>query len=323
MPVTPPNGSPDGRSDAAAGGERIGRGLAGAHLTAAFTLVAISYALAGLAAWAVCAALAGRHHPVTVAFYADLAGTLTIFAVSMLVTNASLYDPYWSVAPPVIAIGWAGYAGTGVGARQLLVIVLILAWAVRLTAHWAGSWHGLGHEDWRYVDLRRSTAGRLPWWLVNLTGIQLMPTLVVYLGMLPVWAALSGDRPLGVLDALAALVTLTAIGVEALADAQLKRFAADPGNRGRIADVGLWRWVRHPNYTGEIGVWWGLWLFGLAARPSWWWSVLGPLAMVLLFVGASVPMMDKRSLARRPGYAEHMRMVPALLPRPWRARASS
>ena len=301
-------------------GTAPGRGLAEAPRTLAFTVVISGYALGGLAAWAVIAALAGHHHPVTVAFYADLAATLAVFAVSMLIANASLYDPYWSVAPPVIAIGWVGCASTGVGARQLVVVVLILAWAVRLTAHWAGTWHGLGHEDWRYVDLRTSTAGRVPWWLVNLGGIQLMPTLVVFLGMLPVWAALSGDRPLGVLDVFAVLVTVAAISVEALADAQLKRFAADPGNRGRISDVGLWRWVRHPNYTGEIGVWWGLWLFGLAARPAWWWSVVGPLAMVLLFVGASVPMMDRRSLARRPGYAEHMRAVPALLPRPWRAR---
>ena len=126
-------------------GTAPGRGLAEAPRTLAFTVVISGYALGGLAAWAVIAALAGHHHPVTVAFYADLAATLAVFAVSMLIANASLYDPYWSVAPPVIAIGWVGCASTGVGARQLVVVVLILAWAVRLTAHWAGTWHGLGN----------------------------------------------------------------------------------------------------------------------------------------------------------------------------------
>jgi steroid 5-alpha reductase family enzyme len=80
--------------------------------------------------------------------------------------------------------------------------------------------------------------------------------------------------------------------------------------------VGLWRYSRHPNYLGEILFWWGLWLFGLAAAPDWWWTVIGPITMVLLFVFVSVPMMDRRSTARRPGYVRHMRRVPALFPRP-------
>jgi steroid 5-alpha reductase family enzyme len=299
-------------------GYPIGRRLAGSSRARALAVVTLAYLFGGLAAGAVCAALAGRH-PVTVALWADIAGTFAVFCCSMAVANSSLYDPYWSVAPPVIAIAWAAVT-SGTVARQVLVVALILLWAVRLTGHWVGTWRGLGHEDWRYVDLRTDTAGVLPWWLVSLGGIQLMPTLVVFVGMLGVWPALAGVRGFGLLDALAAAVTLGAIAVEAVADAQLKRFAADPGHRGQVATVGLWRWVRHPNYLGEITFWWGLWLFGLAGDPRWWWSAVGPLAMVVLFVFASVPLMDRRSLARRPGYAEHMRAVPALLPRPWRTR---
>ena len=167
------------------------------------------------------------------------------------------------------------------------------------------------------------TAGRLPWWLVNLAGIQLMPTLVVFLGLLPAWPAVAaGTRPLNAIDIVATVVTASAIAVEALADRQLHRFTAAPANRGRIADHGLWRWSRHPNYLGEIGFWWGIWLFGLAAAPNWWWTVIGPLVMVALFVFVSVPLMDRRSLERRPDYAEHMRRVPALLPWPVRRAAS-
>ena len=76
----------------------------------------------------------------------------------------------------------------------------------------------------------------------------------------------------------------------------------------------MWRHSRHPNYLGEIGFWCGMWLFGLAAQPRWWWTVVGPLGMVFLFAVVSVPMMDRRSVQRRPGYAEHMREVSALLP---------
>jgi steroid 5-alpha reductase family enzyme len=293
--------------------QRFGRNRA-----TGFVVVGFGYLLAGLAAAALTAAAAGRH-PLLVTFYADLLATVVVFAASTVVANASLYDPYWSIAPAVIVVAWViGPAGadlTAITGRQLSVVLLVLAWAIRLTANWASSWGGLHHEDWRYVQVREARPRRLPWWLVNLTGIQLMPTLVVFAGLLPVWPAVTVTRrPWGLVDAAAIVVTGTAIVIEAVADLQLRRFARDPANRGQTIDRGLWRYSRHPNYLGEIGFWWGLWLFGLAAAPSWWWTVLGPVVMVLLFAFVSVPLMDRRSLRRRPSYAAYMRRVPALLP---------
>ena len=296
----------------------VGRSLAGTSRRTGFAVVAGTYLLAGAAAGITALALSG-HHPLTITFWADLVATLVVFAVSVAVGNASLYDPYWSVAPAVIVVAWAT---PGHRVREMLVLGLVLLWAVRLTVNWARSWRGLGHEDWRYVQIRAETRGRLPWWLVNLTGIQLMPTLVVFAGLLAAWPAVAGTRPLGPLDLAAAIVTLGAITIESVADRQLYRFAGDPANRGRVLEQGLWRYSRHPNYLGEITFWWGLWLFGLAGAPSWWWTVAGPVAMVLLFAVVSVPLMDRRSLERRPAYADRMRRVPALVPLPRRGRAA-
>ena len=287
-----------------------------------FAVVALAYALAGAVALLV-SWLMRAHHPLTVAFVADLAATVVVFALSTVVANASLYDPYWSVAPPVIVLAWIGTGPSGVdGVRQFLVAAVTLVWAVRLTGNWAWGWSGLAQEDWRYVQIREQTAGRVPWWLVNFTGIQLMPTLVVFAGLLAAWPAVGvPNRGVNWLDGLAVAVALGATAIEAVADLQLRGFARDPNHRGRIADTGLWRYSRHPNYLGEILFWWGIWLFALAAAPGWWWTVVGPLAMVVLFVFVSVPLMDKRSLARRPAYEEHMRRVPALLPVPGRRAA--
>jgi steroid 5-alpha reductase family enzyme len=290
---------------------QVGRRLAGASRAAGFAVVVATYLGAGGVAWAVAAALHGS--PLLVALGADVAATLVVFAASMAVGNSSLYDPYWSVAPPVIVLAWTDH----LGARPVIVDVLVLVWAIRLTANWALGWRGLGHEDWRYVQIREQN--KAPWWLVSLTGIQLMPTLTVFAGLLGVWPAMK-SAPLNALDAVAAVVTVAAIAIETTADIQLHRFTGDPAHRGKIADRGLWSRSRHPNYLGEILFWWGLWLFGLAAAPSWWWTVAGPLLMVALFAFVSVPMMDRRSLARRPAYAEHMRRVPALLPRLTAAR---
>jgi steroid 5-alpha reductase family enzyme len=287
-----------------------------------FGVVGGTYLVAGGAAWATAAALS-FHHPLTITFWADIVATLVVFAFSTTVANASLYDPYWSVAPAVVVPAWMIH-DQDFSVREGLVLALVLLWAVRLTGNWAVSWRGLGHEDWRYVQIRDETRGRVPWWLVNLTGIQLMPTLVVFLGLLAAWPAVSvTGRPFGVLDVVGTLVTAAAIALETVADRQLRRFTSDPAHRDMVIDRGLWAWSRHPNYLGEIAFWWGLWILGLAAAPGWWWTVLGPIVMVLLFALVSVPLMDRRSLARRPAYAEVMRRIPALIPRPNRLPARS
>ncbi len=259
------------------------------------------------------------HHPLVALAAADLAGTLVVFGFSRAFDNSSFYDPYWSVAPLMIAPALAfHHAAPGVPwGRPLLVVALIYVWGLRLTWNWIRSWRGLSHEDWRYVDLRQKT-GRA-YWLVSLLGLHLLPTAWVFAGCLPLWPALStGTAPIGPLDALALAVTAGSVAVEAIADEQLWAFRlANPGS-GRIFDGGLWAYSRHPNYVGEIGFWWGLFLFGLAADGDAVWTVIGPLGITALFVFISVPMIDRRSLARRPGYAAHMQKVPALLPWPWR-----
>ena len=78
---------------------------------------------------------------------------------------------------------------------------------------------------------------------------------------------------------------------------------------------GVWSWSRHPNYLGEMGLWWGLWLFGIAADPSWWWTIVGPLGITLMFVFVSLPMIEKRMAARRPAYAEYAESSSLVLPK--------
>ena len=285
--------------------------------------------LACLLAYLVAAAVAivvgrslSRAHPILVTAVADVAATLVVFAFSFALDNSSLYDPYWSVAPPAIGLYWAlapvvdGVSPT----RQVVVLLLVGVWAGRLTWNWLHGWQGLGHEDWRYVDFR-TTAGRA-YWLVSLLGIHLFPTVIVFGGCLSLFPALSaGPRPFGLLDVLAIAVTAAAIAIEATADEQLRRFRRTPAGPTRTLATGLWAWSRHPNYFGETLFWWGLFLFGVAADPAWWWTIVGPLAITLMFVFVSVPMLDRRMLARRPDYRGRMRDVSALVPFPPRPGA--
>jgi steroid 5-alpha reductase family enzyme len=253
---------------------------------------------------------------------ADAVATGVIFLFSMAFRNSSFYDPYWSVKPAVVAIWLAvasfppTYTAEVDPTRVRMVVLLMLIYGVRLTWNWARGWSGLHHEDWRYVDLKRKTGKA--YWLVSWSGIHYFPTVLVFLGCLPLFPALlSGTRPFGFVDLLAAVVLLGGILLEAAADQQLRRFRLSNKDPERILDTGVWKYSRHPNYLGEMMVWWGAALFGLAAGGLQWSTFAGAVSITLLFVFISVPMIDRRMLARRPAYAERVRNVGALLPR-WR-----
>jgi steroid 5-alpha reductase family enzyme len=246
---------------------------------------------------------------------ADFIATVVIFAFSIRWDNGSVYDPYWSVVPPLMALYWIGEARHASTLRQVLVTVLDFAWGIRLTYNWARGWPGLHHEDWRYVDIYAKAP--MPKWVASLLGIHLFPTVQVLLGSLPLIPALAhGELRFGMIDAIALVLTGSAILIETVADEQMRRFARSKQS-GDIMCDGLWAYSRHPNYFGELSFWWGLYLFGLAANPAHWWTIIGPLAMTLMFHFASIPLLDRRSLARRPGYEEYMRRVNAVIPWPW------
>ncbi len=256
--------------------------------------------------------------PIWVAALADLAATALIFEFSRRLDNSSMYDPYWSVAPIAIGAYWwlAGTGELGV-VRPALVCGLVLVWGVRLTRNWVRRWGGLMDEDWRYVMLRNKHGAR--YWTVSFLGIHFLPTVLVFLGCLPLFAVLVDPaKSMWWMDGLAGLVTAAAIWIETRADVELHKFRSSRRPADAVLSTGLWSLVRHPNYLGEILFWWGLWLFGVAANPAYWWSAIGALSITVLFVFISVPMIDERMLERRPGYAKRMRTTPALVPRMWR-----
>ena len=102
---------------------------------------------------------------------------------------------------------------------------------------------------------------------------------------------------------------------EAVSDWQLARFKADPDNKGRVMDKGLWAFSRHPNYFGETLLWWGVFLIVLAT-PSSGWTIISPVIITaVLLKMTGVPLMEKTIVHTRPGYREYIARTPAFLPR--------
>jgi steroid 5-alpha reductase family enzyme len=286
----------------------------GLRRTGSFLLCAVAYVVALAAAIATGFAVP-LDHPVWVAGAADLVATLVIFAFSLRFDNSSLYDPYWSVAPPLLGCYFLSQnLGDVDPVRAGVCLGLCTAWAVRLTYNWGTGWSGLGQEDWRYVEIHRKT-GKL-YWLVSFLGIHLFPTAQVFAGSLALLPALTSARPFHLLDAAAVLVTTFAIACEEVADRQLRAFRRRPGKPSNaLLCEGLWRYSRHPNYFGEVTFWWGLFLFGLAASPeAWKWTVVGPTLITLMFLFVSIPLMEKRQRERKPGFRSYAETTSMLVP---------
>jgi steroid 5-alpha reductase family enzyme len=130
---------------------------------------------------------------------------------------------------------------------------------------------------------------------------------------LPLLGSLLSDRASGPIDMAGALLWL--LGFEAGGDWQLARFKADPANKGRVMDRGLWRYTRHPNYFGDFCVWWGFYAFAVAAGA--WWAIAGPLLMSLLLMRVSgVTLLEKHIGKRRPEYSGYAARTRVFFPGP-------
>ncbi|BDB42699.1 MULTISPECIES: DUF1295 domain-containing protein [Mycobacterium] len=280
----------------------------------AIVTVAYLIALAVAAAWLIWGPSTGRLWLDT--FVADVLATLVVFTFSRAYRNSSFYDAYWSVIPPLLTFYWWSQAGPGVDQlRCWLVAVLVTVWAVRLTGNWVYAFPGLHHEDWRY-PMFRERAGRWEF-VVDLVAIHLIPTVQVFVATLPVYVCVTHPGAGITWLAVAAFVVgLAAVTIELVADVQMHRFVANR-RPGEAMDSGLWSWSRHPNYFGEFGFWFALALFGVAASPAdAWWLFAGALAILAMFLGASIPMMETRSLQRRPDYQQIIDRVPRFVPCP-------
>jgi steroid 5-alpha reductase family enzyme len=240
---------------------------------------------------------------------------LAAFAVGALSGVHRHVDVAWGLAfSAVAATGYGLSAGHGDPGRRLLVLLLVLAWGLRLSAHiW---WRGRGApEDPRYARmLAKAPPERRTWYALR--TVYALQAVIVWLVSLPVQVALLVPRPPGAL--VWAGVALWAVGLffEAVGDRQLSRFRADPANRGRVLDHGLWRYTRHPNYFGDACVWWGLFLCA-ADVPLGWATLVSPLAMTYLLAnGSGKPMLERQLASSKPGYAEYTARTSGFLPWP-------
>lgn len=270
-----------------------------------FAAIALIYLIAAIAGILLCRHL--RYVFWMNLLLADIAATVIVYLFSVFFGNASVYDPYWSVQPIVIVTAAAVIHGLTPVRVQLLLAVWF--WGVRLTGNWAYTFEGLDHQDWRYTMLREQTGPFYPF--VNFLGIHLVPTLIVYGCVLPAVCVFRDPAAWNLGSLLFCLLSVGAVVLQGTADRQMHRFRSR--HTGGLIREGLWKYARHPNYLGEILMWWGVALSAVCVMPMRWYLCAGAFANTLLFLFVSIPMADKRQ-SGKPGFAEYREETRVLLP---------
>ena len=239
--------------------------------------------------------------------------TIFIYLLSILFNNSSWYDAFWSVIPVVLAtLCWMHVDTAGDGQRAMMMFNCLLFWALRLTYNWIRSWDGFSHEDWRYSMMKAKAQNKFQYFIIDFCAIHLIPTLCVFMALLPMNYALFYPGPeVNWLDWLAYGLAISAVIIQIISDQQMYLFR-NSLTEPETMRSGLWFYSRHPNYFGEILFWFSLFIFALSSGIGAVWLLMGPIIMYALIAYGSVSMMDKRSQSRRPDFQNYMDSTPAI-----------
>ncbi|MEI6806780.1 MAG: DUF1295 domain-containing protein [Myxococcaceae bacterium] len=233
------------------------------------------------------------------------------FLVAFLKNRNDVADIAWGLG--FVFLTWLSVFISGTfGYRTFWVQALVSIWGLRLAWHIHGRNKGKP-EDYRYQAWRREW-GR--WFYVrSYFQVYLLQGFFLFLIALPILLInRATDTPLGLLDLTGILVWSVGFFFEAVSDWQLSEFIRQPKNKGKLMQSGLWNYSRHPNYFGEVTLWWGIWLMALSV-PGALLSIIGPLTITILILKVSgIPLLEQKK-AGNPEFEAYKKRVNKFFPR--------
>ena len=230
----------------------------------------------------------------------------------MRITNASIVDIFWGAGFVVVNTFYVFHLEK-IEPRNLLVSVLVLIWGLRLTMYLAYRNIGKG-EDYRYQEFRKNYGEKRYWWFSYFQVFLLQGVLILIISFPLFGVHYSGSSaPLFWLDYLAILTWAIGFIFEAGGDYQLYRFKKNQKNKGKVLNTGFWKYTRHPNYFGDVLVWWSYGLFSIAAGG--YWQVIGAIFMTFLIIKVSgVALLEKTLHNTKPKYKEYVEKTNSFFP---------
>lgn len=255
-----------------------------------------------------------QNNPIIASLLVSFAVNMFFFAFAALFKTDKVTDISYSLSFFLLTLILVASGGASASFTSILIAACILLWSLRLGSYLLYRIVVIGKDD-RFDDKRGDFVAFLKFWLLQ--------TFAVWLIMLPFSLFLSnsasGTRPVPAVLGFAMFIL--GFIIETFADAQKFRFRRSQANRGRWVDVGLWKYSRHPNYFGEILLWWGLFIVVAPALSGLaWLSILGPLSITLLLLFVSgIPLLEKsadKKYGENPGYWKYKESTSLLIPLP-------
>jgi len=233
--------------------------------------------------------------------------------ISLVLKNVTVVDSLWGLG--FVMIAWTTFFLTdGFFGRKLLITMLVTFWGLRLSIYLTRRNWGKG-EDPRYGSWREKSGKHF--WIVSLFKVFLLQSIFLWAISISLQYGVASKSPEMITWLDVCGLTLWVIGFifEAVGDWQLAAFKSNPANKGNVMDRGLWAYTRHPNYFGEVTLWWGIFLICLAV-PGSLWTVAGPLTITWLILRVSgTPLLEKRYVDN-PAYAEYIKKTSSFFPLP-------
>jgi steroid 5-alpha reductase family enzyme len=250
-----------------------------------------------------------------------LAVILALWAYSVKIRDVSFIDAFWAFG--MVLLAWATWVQSSApDARSHLLLGLTSLWGIRLTFHLWTRWRAHG-EDPRYAKIMGSVMEKKGWsWSkTSLLSVFLTQAPLLFTTSLPaqlgIWASEGGVTVLGPLALIGTIIAIIGILFETVGDSQLNAFRANPANKGKVLDTGLWRYTRHPNYFGDACTWWGIWLIACETGLAGWISIIGPIFLTFTLTRWSgKPLLERGMKKTRPEYADYVTRTSGFFPLP-------
>jgi len=232
------------------------------------------------------------------------------FVVSLLIKRNDVADVAWGLG--FVLLAWVSlFISETNSILGIIVTLFVTVWGLRLAWHVHSRNKGKT-EDYRYLAWRKQWG---KWfYLRSYAQVYMLQGKLLFLIALPVLVInnnLGGD--VNILAMLGIVVWIIGFFFEVVGDSQLARFIKNKDNKGKLMTTGLWRYTRHPNYFGEVTLWWGIWLVALSV-PYGWATVIGPLTITTLILKVSgIPMLEKK-MTEHPDFAEYKKRTSVFIP---------
>ena len=235
-----------------------------------------------------------------------------LWIISVVIRNVSIVDLFWGTGFVVVNT-WYFIENHIYNPRQILLMVLVSLWGVRLSVYLA--WRNIGKgEDFRYRQFRKNFGEKNYWW-ISFFQVFLLQGVLMWLISSTLWGVNNENvsESLTIIDYLGVIIWLTGFIFEAGGDYQLAKFRMDPSNKGKVLDSGFWHYTRHPNYFGDAAVWWGYAFLCIGAGN--YWLIAGAILMTLLIIKVSgVALLEKSLTVQKPQYNAYILKTNSFFP---------